>query len=61
VQFALLEREAGERERAECVFEQVLAVSAYLDMLRRAADLPRVRYARTLTNHFYYPIFCLTL
>lgn len=51
VQFALLERNSGARERAEALFEQVLAVyparvdvaSAYVDMLLKAGDKEHVR------------------
>ncbi|XP_028161850.1 protein RRP5 homolog [Ostrinia furnacalis] len=51
VQFALLERDSGERERAEALFEQVLAVypqrvdvcSVYVDMLLKAGDVDHVR------------------
>lgn len=51
VRFAQLERVHGERERCEALFEQVLAVypqrvdvaAAYLDSLRAAADVQRVR------------------
>ncbi|KAG6442000.1 hypothetical protein O3G_MSEX002121 [Manduca sexta] len=52
VQFALLERSHGALERAEALFEQVLAVypqrvdvaSAYLDMLVSGADVERIRF-----------------
>ncbi|XP_047994064.1 protein RRP5 homolog isoform X2 [Leguminivora glycinivorella] len=51
VQFALLERTHGERERAEALFEQVLAVypqrldvcAAYADMLAKDRDIQAVR------------------
>ncbi|CAK1547491.1 unnamed protein product [Leptosia nina] len=51
VQFAQLERTAGERERAEALFEQVLAVyparvdvcCAYVDMLLKTGDVTRIR------------------
>lgn len=51
VQFALLERAHGERERAEALFEQVLAVypqrldvcAAYADMLAKDRDIQAVR------------------
>ncbi|CAH2094849.1 unnamed protein product [Euphydryas editha] len=51
VRFAQLERALGSRERCEALFEQVLAVypqrvdvaAAYLDALRAAADVQRVR------------------
>ncbi|XP_052756608.1 protein RRP5 homolog [Galleria mellonella] len=51
VQFALLERSSGSRERAEALFEQVLAVypqrvdvvSAYVDMLLKGGDVDQAR------------------
>ncbi|XP_063628186.1 protein RRP5 homolog, partial [Cydia splendana] len=51
VQFALLERAHGERERAEALFEQVLAVypqrldvcASYADMLAKDRDIQAVR------------------
>ncbi|XP_073950124.1 rRNA biogenesis protein RRP5-like [Choristoneura fumiferana] len=51
VQFALLERAHGERERAEALFEQVLAVypqrvdvcATYVDMLMKTGDVQAVR------------------
>ncbi|XP_075983240.1 ribosomal RNA Processing 5 [Anticarsia gemmatalis] len=51
VQFALLERSHGARERAEALFEQVLAVypqrvdvcSTYVDMLIKGGDVDHVR------------------
>ncbi|XP_045531099.1 protein RRP5 homolog [Pieris brassicae] len=51
VQFAQLERAWGERERAEALFEQVLAVyparvdvcCAYVDMLLKTGDVTRIR------------------
>ena len=51
VQFALLESRSGARERAEALFEQVLAVyparvdvcAAYVDMLLKNKDYDHVR------------------
>lgn len=51
VQFALMERQFGAAERAEALFEQVLAVyphrvdvcAVYADMLVKAGELDRLR------------------
>ncbi|XP_026743218.1 protein RRP5 homolog [Trichoplusia ni] len=51
VQFALLERDAGQRERAEALFEQLLGVyprrsdvaAAYMHLLHKAGDTNRLR------------------
>lgn len=60
VQFALLERDRGERERAEALLEQVLAVypqrvdvcAVYVDMLVKENDIERVRQVmERITSH----------
>lgn len=51
VQFALLERSTGSRERAEALLEQVLAVypqrvdvaAVYADMLLKGGEVDQVR------------------